>query len=295
MLHDNGFTAAHAIEVVSIDSDEHSPSYGQPCFYKVPYATDTEDYLRTIRKLIERHHIHVILPTGDFDPKTLEPFRLELLDLGTILAFSPAWVFDVFEDKYAFASENPKSVAPTALNPNELLDHKLPWMAKPRYGVGSRGLRILKTFADVERLLDGDDEDYVFQPLYSGEQFTVDVLCGMDGKALQAVTRKVYRLKGGSDAVCHVIAAPKMEKMAMSLCEEYGVIGAACFEFMFDDQGEPKIIDAQPRLSGSHGVTALAGLNLPQEIIRLVRGETFEPKRIQLVEVVRTLGEEVIR
>lgn len=294
LLYENNFINDYNIEPVSVDSDMHSPSHGHPCFYKVPYATETDDYLRTLKKLIERHHIKVILPTGDFDPKTLSPYRMELLQMKTIMAFSPDWVFDLFEDKFSLYLENTEVIHRTVLSPTNMEEHDFPWFAKPRYGVGSRGLRVLKNHQDVEALLNSDTEEYVFQPMLEGEQYTVDVLCSLQGVPLQAVTRKVFRLKGGSDAVCQVVEAPKMETIAMYLCEKYGIIGAACFEFMFDEYGVPKVIDAQPRLSGSHGVTARAGLNLPQEILKQVFGETFTRKRIRPVQVVRILEEVIV-
>ena len=170
-------------------------------------------------------------------------------------------------------------------------------IAKPRYGVGSRGVMLVDSYQIAESLQSRHGDSYIYQEVVGGnnKQYTTDVLCSLDGQPLQAVTREVTRLKGGADVVCKIVQATHMERIAMELCEAYGVIGAACFEFMFDDQGQPKLIDAQPRLSGGHRVTSLAGLNIPYELVNLVMGGEFERKPITHgLKIVRTLQEAVI-
>jgi carbamoyl-phosphate synthase large subunit len=272
--------------LVPVDADPYSPSMYHPNFSQVPYATDEIEYLQKIWSLIAEHNVKVIMPTSDFDAKVLAAHRMAFLEKGIIPIVSLNEVIDEWEDKLRFYEENPNYVAETTTG---YTGTNLPVFAKPRYGVGSRGIEEVYYPSRLKELFSRDD-DFVFQPILEGEQYTVDVLCSLDGQPLQAVVRKVHRLKGGADVVAEIVRIPKMEKIAKDMCLKYGVRGAACFEFMYDDRGEPKIIDAQPRLSGGHVMTTQAGLNIPHELILLISGETFKEKPIEYgMKMVRTL------
>jgi hypothetical protein len=59
------------ISLIPVDADTLSPSHYHPNFTSVPYATDESGYLNAIQRLISKHNIKIILPTSDFDAKTL--------------------------------------------------------------------------------------------------------------------------------------------------------------------------------------------------------------------------------
>lgn len=271
--------------IIFIDTDPQSPAAFFKTFYKVPSAVGdntARKYLDALYQIHEKHGFDIVMPTSDYDVKLLsvnpkyQPWKHTIMSsLKTVLDW---------EDKLEFANTHP-DIHPFTTDDPYAPDYSC--FAKPRYGVGSRGIRTID-YVEEALALEQDNEEYIFQELLTGNQYTVDVLCSLEGQPLQAVTREVYRLKGGSDVSTCIVDAPKMEDIAMSLCRGYQVVGAACFEFMLDETGEPKLIDAQPRLSGSHIVTTHAGLNIPEWIIRLVDGESFTKQPIKY-------GQKIIR
>jgi len=281
--------------VVLIDCDENAPCSTSCNFKTVPVSTDVENYLDVVKDIVRKQHINLVLPTADFDSKTLADFKLALIEDGCVLAMSDRKVTELWEDKLAFTAHTAEISPRTYRSALVGVKSKGAVFGKPRYGVGSRGIWVIED-ADLAMAFDtvyGDE--YIFQEVLEGNQYTTDVLCSMDGQPLQAVTREVYRLKGGADVSCKVVKSTKMERMAMDLCERYEVIGAACFEFMFGEDGQPKLIDAQPRLSGAHRVTALAGLNIPLEIVNMAKGNEFEHKHITYgLKVNRTFQEVIV-
>lgn len=280
------------IRIIATDADPKAPSISIKKFIHVPYATDEERYMEAMKRIMEKYEPSLIMPTSDFDAKVLSRNKLELAQYGCIPVVSDEEVINAWEDKLCMAETHPSIHPVTSLHPDNVPGEYI--FAKPRYGVGSRGIIVLHREEALYHY-EFHKEEYIYQELLEGEQYTVDVLCSLDGQPLQAVTRRVYRLKGGVDTVCAIVHSPKMEHIAMELCRNYSVVGAACFEFMFDKQGEPLLIDCQPRLSGAHIVTTIAGLNIPAQLIELSKGNEFTPKPVNYnVKVVRTFNEEVV-
>lgn len=278
--------------LVFTDCDKWSPAMQYRTSYVVPNSTEhPKEYLEAILHIVDHEGVNIILPTSDFDVQGILRHRNLFDERGVILALSPLTTYLLWEDKMEFAIVQPGIHPLTTVCAPRIVPS--PVFAKPRLGVGSRGIQVVTTREQASHL--EDQGGYIFQELLRGNQCTVDVLCDFQRRPLQAVTREVTRLRGGADVVCQIVEAPKLEKIAMELCEEYEVIGAACFEFMFDEDGEPKLIDAQPRLSGAHIVTTHAGLNIPHWILRLAQGETFTPQEIKYgMKVIRQLGEEIL-
>jgi carbamoylphosphate synthase large subunit len=168
-----------------------------------------------------------------------------------------------------------------------------PSYAKPDHGRGGKG--IIKI--DSWPLYDGVQEDgnFLVQKAIDGDEYTVDVLTGLDGKFLFAVPRLRIRANGVS-----VIGKVVMDLPIINLARE--IVGSFHFAGpiniqMVREAGTKKlyIIELNPRLSGSCMFTVMAGWDIISAAIKVWHGLPFEPPdRVDDVTIKRTYVEEYV-
>jgi predicted ATP-grasp superfamily ATP-dependent carboligase len=111
------------------------------------------------------------------------------------------------------------------------------------------------------------------QEKVEGEGYGVGVVA-REGRVLAAVAhRRVreYPAGGGPSALCESVRDARLEGYAEAMIRELGWTGPAMVEFKKDD--DFRLMEVNPRLWGSLPLAVAAGVNVPDLVCRLARGE----------------------
>jgi hypothetical protein len=128
-----------------------------------------------------------------------------------------------------------------------------------------------------------------------GLEFTIDVLCDLDGKFLYALPRERLSTNGVSvvGRVRHHEMHVDLVDLAQKITERFSFAGPINIQVIIED-GEPFIIEVNPRLSGSCIFTAMAGWDILDASIRVFEGKPFVTPEISEVTIRRHYVEEII-
>ncbi|AGW41030.1 D-alanine:D-alanine ligase [Leifsonia xyli subsp. cynodontis DSM 46306] len=94
-------------------------------------------------------------------------------------------------------------------------DWTFPVIVKPRSGAGSRGVRLIADRAQLEAL--DDDDSILIQENLPGEEFSVDVLAGLDGSIIAAVPRSRERVDSGVSIAGRTLRRAELEETAAAV------------------------------------------------------------------------------
>ncbi len=152
-------------------------------------------------------------------------------------------------------------------------------VVKPRVGSGGRGLALARTPEEFTRVLAARDPGEPATLLQSwvgeGPQLDVCLLYDQGGRRVAAfVQREVrhYPLTGGPSTVQESVKAPELIALAERLVDGLGWVGPLEAEFRYDEAGEPRLMEVNPRFWASLFLAVLAGVDFPRLTVDVALG-----------------------
>ncbi len=169
---------------------------------------------------------------------------------------------------------------------------------KPPVSKGQRGFRILRRDMDLKRLLletkpnntvttlesvsgilsEGFEELLVMEYL-PGPEYSVDSLV-KNGESLVIVPRKRLGTKLGISSVGVVERNEQVEEIVRKINEAFKFDYNINIQLKYSADGTPKLVEINPRVSGTICLSSMAGPNLPYLAIKLALGENFSIPKI---------------
>jgi carbamoyl-phosphate synthase large subunit len=269
--------AQHAT-VVAADPNPLAPAqYAAHVRRAVPPIADP-DYVPALRALCEEFGVVAVVPLTDLDLDVLAEARAA----GELPAFVPdpqiaRATFDKYETHLLLSRLGLPS-PPTAL-PGEPVEH-FPVMVKPRWGSGARSIHRADDARAAEFFVDYIAEPAMVQRFMDGPEFSMDVLCDLGGRCLNAIPRTMLESRGGESIKGTVIADPELIDLGRRVAESLGVRGPATIQAFRDREIGLGITDVNTRFGGAFPApmyAALPGRTYPELIVRMARGEVVEP------------------
>jgi len=236
------------------------------CLY--PMEEETLLLLAQHRSEISRY-THLLIP----DSQKIEFVR----DKGNLLRFAEAHGIPTPKTFY----EPPTSALP-------------PWgggegegyVIKPRISSGSFGIAYVRKREDLIPLYQKVHTQYPF-PLVQewipdgGGTFGVSALFddGSDVKAAFIHKKlRMYPIQGGPSTLREGVEHLQIMELGLSLLKSLNWTGVAMAEFKVDPRdGIPKLMEVNPRFWGSLHLAIISGVDFPYLILRMARGESFDP------------------
>ncbi|MCK4496627.1 MAG: ATP-grasp domain-containing protein, partial [Candidatus Aenigmarchaeota archaeon] len=129
------------------------------------------------------------------------------------------------------------------------------------------------------------NKNNVFCEHLPGYEYTSDVLCDLDGKPLVIMPRKRLEVYKG---VCVRGKMEKNEKIIKNIekmCEVLKFIGPINIQFKIDSNGNPKLVEANPRFSGGLPISIGAGVNTLNLLYDLLRGKKIDKEKLVWQEI----------
>ncbi len=238
---------------------------------------DAKDYVENVLHVCEKFKINLIIPTVDIELIPLSIAYEKFEKLKIFLPLSPVSVLKCCYDKYALLNQCKNKIPiPESLlltDENKKLINTFPKFAKPRVGAGSAGIYLIKNFKDLENLpMDGS---YLIQEWLPGDEFSVDVYINSQGKALVSVPRIRMKIDSGVAVAARTQHNTALSLLAIEVAKVVGILYVANIQFKRAVDGTLKLLEINPRFPGTLPLTAAAGIDIPQLLIKDLKNETL--------------------
>ena len=123
-------------------------------------------------------------------------------------------------------------------------------------------------------------EPVMVQRLMGGPEFSIDLLCDLDGRCLNAIPRTMIESRGGESIKGTVIFDEELIELGRGVGEALGVRGPCTVQAFRDPEIGLGITDVNTRFGGAFPAPMYAarpGRTYPELIVKMARGETVEP------------------
>jgi len=241
--------------------------------------------------------VDVILPTVDAELRPLAHAREMFTSAGIGLLLAPAAALDVILDKLSLAEHCAGGVQ---VPRTELFGPSVdpaswtyPVIVKPREGSGSRGVMTVGSAAALAAL--DRSPSLIVQEFLPGEEYSVDVLADAAGHVIASVPRLRARVDSGVSVGGRTIHDPEVEWFGRAVAQATGVTFVANVQCKRDHEGSPALLEVNPRMPGTLGLTIASGVDMPRLALAALLGRPL-PANIDFRElaVVRFLDERFI-
>ena len=123
------------------------------------------------------------------------------------------------------------------------------------------------------------------QRLMGGPEFSIDLLCDLDGRCLNAIPRTMIESRGGESIKGTVIFDEELIELGRAVGEALGVRGPCTVQAFRDPEIGLGITDVNTRFGGAFPAPMYAarpGRTYPELIVRMARGERDRAARRRL-------------
>lgn len=265
--------AEHAFTIAA-DPNPLAPAQYAADLRVAPPLIDDPAYVPFLQQVVAEHGVGAVVPLTDLD--------IEVLARGDLPAFVPdpevcRATYDKFETHELLLRHGLPS-PPTVLPREEPPSY--PVMVKPRRGSGARSIHPAADREQMEFFIRYVDEPVMVQRLMGGPEFSIDILCGLDGRCLNAIPRTMLESRGGESIKGQVIHDEELIELGRALGEALPVRGPCTVQAFRDPEMGLGITDVNTRFGGAFPApmyAALPGRTYPELIVRMARGERVEP------------------
>ena len=265
--------ARHAFTIAA-DPNPLAPARYAADRHVFPPRIDDPGYVPFLQELVQEHDVKAVVPLTDLD--------IEVLASSDLPAFVPApeiarATYDKYETHELLLSLGLPS-PPTVLPGTE--PDSFPVMVKPRRGSGARSIHPARDRQAMEFFIGYVEEPVMVQKLMDGPEFSIDLLCDLDGRCLNAIPRTMIESRGGESIKGTVIKDEELIDLGRRVGEALGVRGPCTVQAFRDKEIGLGITDVNTRFGGAFPAPMYAarpGHTYPELIVRMAAGERIEP------------------
>lgn len=263
------------ISITTVDIDPLSAGlYLSDKHYIVPRAS-SKDFIPTILDICKKEAINIIIPIYSAELPIFAENKDLLREHGVRIAVSPLPTIEICDDKmkiYQFFEKfnipYPKVYSREELSGDAI---NFPLFIKRRKGSGSKGARIISNREELDFYLT-HIKDPIVQDFADGDEYTIDIVCDLKGRMIEASPRLRIQTRGGLAVKAVTVRDKALIAYAQKIVEELGIIGPANIQCKVKDD-DIRFIEVNPRLpSGGLPLAVAAGLNIPLIIVKMLLG-----------------------
>jgi len=272
--------------------------------YVVPPGVSTE-YIPKMLRIAEKEEVDVLLPLSTYELMSISKNKAKFESIGTKVMVSDPKPLEIANNKgklYEFLRKKeiptPNAIMVDSLDKFERSVHKLgypdvPVCVKPQISKGGRGFRILKKDIDKVDLLINYKPDNTITTLEEmisilenaepfpklvvmeylpGKEYSIDLLV-KNGEPLITIPRARDAIKLGISFIGTVERNEGVAEMANKIVRAIGLDYNINLQLKYSSEGIPKIIEVNPRVSGTIVLCTGAGVNMPYLGVKMALGE----------------------
>lgn len=254
-------------------------------FEQAPLTNNT-GYIDWLLKIIKKHHIDFIIPGIDIDMYKWAENISEIKKSGVKVLLNNKTLISLCKDKWVFYERLDKINSlyriETSLDSDfGVLVNKfeLPFLLKPRYGYGSKGIVKIDSFNTFSKYKYNVGPVLMAQPIVgsANEEFTTSAFCDGKGGYYANMTLKRKLSKDGFTEKAEVVKVDGINEALLTLSKYFKPIGPTNFQFR-KHNGVLKLLEINPRISSSTSVRTAFGYNECQMAIEYYL-ENKKPKQ----------------
>jgi carbamoyl-phosphate synthase large subunit len=255
------------------------------------------DFTDTLLARCRALGVDVVLPTVDSELRPLARARAAFAAAGIDLLLAPAAALDVILDKLALAHRCAGVVRVPRTEPFGPSADPATWaypvVVKPRTGSGSRGVKVVGSAAELAAL--ERSFGLLVQDFLPGEEYSIDVLADASGHVIASVPRLRARVDSGVSVGGRTVHDAELESFGRAVAQATGITYVANVQCKRDASGRPALLEVNPRMPGTLGLTIASGVDMPRLALAALRGQPL-PVTMGFREraVVRFLDELII-
>jgi carbamoyl-phosphate synthase large subunit len=217
--------------------------------------------------------VDVLVPTVDTELLPQARARAEFAQAGVTLVVAQEATLEVCLDKWRLAQRCSSAVRmPGTWLVDEGFDAAavaLPAIVKPRSGSGSRGIVLVERRAELEAL--PRDGSLLVQEHLPGPEHSLDVLARADGHVAAVVPRERLKVDSGIAVTGRPKHDERLDAFAREVARLIGLTTVANVQVKEAADGEPALLEVNPRFPGTMPLTVHSGVDMP----RLAIGEAL--------------------
>ena len=245
--------------------------------YVVPSIKDELDYIDKLLDICRKESITMLLSFYDYDAYILSKHLQEFAALGVKPVISSYKVnticFDKLETFKFLKSAGLKT--PWTMTADDVSEKDIPSypvIVKPRFGFGSNAISFAHNRSEVDFFLKYyANEEMIIQEFLEGGEYSFDILNDFQGAFVTAVVKRKMKMRSGETDQGYAIKDEHLFDCAVKLGSKLQHTGPLDVDFFLKD-GEPYILELNPRFGGGYPITYLAGMDFPKMLIDLVNG-----------------------
>ena len=250
---------------------------------------NVEGTTEQVRELLKTGNYDVVVPTVDFSASLLSNNKQEFSKYAKVVS-NDAEVYDIAGDKQktmAVCMEHGIPCPMTILDAETIddvvnSDIQYPIVMKPRVGYGAIGFKklndkeeLVKTFSETKEPV----EYYVFQEFIPQTDLQYECAMFIDNNnevktSLVFSKNRWFPVNGGSSTLNITVDRPDIVESCTKLLQKINWRGAADIDLIHDPRdGVAKIMEINPRVSGSVKICFVSGVDQARQMLELVYGE----------------------
>ena len=267
--------------VVGTDANEIAPAvHFCDRWERMPPATEP-GYVDRLLELVDEHAIDVVVPASEWDLVPLAEGRERIEAAGATVFISDAAPTRTCVDKFlmheflvANGLPSPRTFDPTAGLPDDL---RYPVLVKMREGLGSAHIYRCADRRELDFFLGYTPVASMVQEACAGEEFSIDLLCDLDGRCLNAIPRTMLGAKGGEQIRGTTIDDAELIEIARAVAEALPLRGPGTVQCFRVAPGRHEVTDVNPRFGGAFPLPLAAGGDYPALMLAIAAGERVDP------------------
>ena len=271
---------------------------------------EDQEYLDTVKQIIQEQKIEVVIPMSDFTSMFLSRNKAELIRLVRYVL--PG--IDVFERGYdknslmALCAKNgyphPQTINDvTSLDGLDIENLKYPLLIKPNHTCGGRGMTLVKNSGELKAKFEGVYKQYGDCHLQEyipqgGAQVEVQLYINenQELKASSVIYKyRWYPENGGSSCCATAVKNDKVVDICYRLLKDIGWVGFADFDTIEDPRtGELLVMELNPRVPACVKAVVASGTDWPNIIVSEYLGQPYAKKDFKSGVLLKHLGMETL-
>lgn len=253
----------HDFRVIAVDANPYAVGLlHADISYVVPECT-CSNYVDVIKSICEKEQVSFVVPLIDEELKLIKGLENNFLKvICPSINFIDASLnkYNLIKSLSYFLQYLPK----TFLFSDDFSSLGFPFIIKPKFGRGSKGLYIIQNKDELEKfklINQGDLDSYIVQEKIEGDEYTVSVIANPNNELLSVVPKKIIEKKGITN-----IAVTDFNEEINKLCEEitYNLKPNNPYnaQLILDNKTQqPYIFEINPRFSTTITLTIAAGID----------------------------------
>ncbi len=256
------------------DMDDTAPAL-QFCDHAITLPPiRTEEYIPVLLDLCRKERIDALIPTIDTDLLILAENKKRFREIGTTVVISEPDRIGICRDKRKTARffEKVGLFCPKPVDDVDEYNAGFPAFIKPKDG--SASIFAYKVENEEELQLYSEHvPDYIIQPFVNGTEYTVDVLCDLEGNPILITPRIRLSVRGGEVMKTRISQDVKIIEETKKILEAFCPCGPVTLQLMREEKtGEDYYIEINPRFGGGTPLSIKAGADSAKELLCVLLG-----------------------